>query len=77
MIVFCFEIELWTSKLNKKGASAVSKVAYVALYLALYFIVGFTFYYLRFFSFGMEGPKENWKHTQWLQSWRVSDDNYV
>ncbi|CAL1186636.1 unnamed protein product [Candida parapsilosis] len=27
MIVFCFEIELWTSKLNKKGASAVSKVA--------------------------------------------------
>ncbi|EGW31799.1 uncharacterized protein SPAPADRAFT_62391 [Spathaspora passalidarum NRRL Y-27907] len=76
MLVFCYEVDSFSRRLNDRNASVASKLSYAALYLGLYALVGGTFYYFRYFSFGMEGPKEDWKHLQLLRSWRVADDNY-
>lgn len=76
MIVFCYEVESFTRKLNSSDASTAKKLAYAAIFIGLYVFVGGTFWYFRYFSWGMEGPKEDWKHLQLLRSWRVSDDDY-
>ncbi|CAI5758209.1 unnamed protein product [Candida verbasci] len=74
MIVFCYEVELFTKDLN---TSVAKKLTYAAIYFALYALVAGTFWYFRYFSWGMDGPKEDWKHLKLIKSWRVSDDNYV
>ncbi|ODV79353.1 glycosyltransferase family 39 protein [Suhomyces tanzawaensis NRRL Y-17324] len=76
MMVFVYEIELFTLPLNARQASPAKKLAYVAIFAAAYFGVAGTFWYLRHISFGMEGPKEDWAHLTLLRSWRISDDNY-
>ncbi|KAI5959153.1 PMT2 [Candida pseudojiufengensis] len=76
MIVFCYEVESFTSFLKGKLSLKTSKILNFIIYLSLYSLIGFTFYYFRFLSWGMEGAKENWKHLKLLESWRVSDDNY-
>lgn len=76
MIIFVYELESFTSCLQK-SKNSLAKVAYYAIYASWYFIVIGTFYYLRHISFGMEGPKEDWSHLDLLPSWRISNDNYV
>ena len=77
MIVFCYEVDAFASIFNRPRASAVSKIVYAAIYVTLYALVAGTFWYLRYFSWGMEGDKKEWKHLQLINSWRVSDDNYI
>ncbi|EMG45430.1 PMT2 Dolichyl-phosphate-mannose--protein mannosyltransferase 2 [Candida maltosa Xu316] len=77
MIVFCYEVESFTACLNRPNASQKSKLIYLAIFIGLYFMVGYTFWYFRYLSWGMEGKKENWKHLKLLKSWRISDDKYV
>lgn len=75
MIVFVYEFEAFTLPL-KDSPSAAKRVAYAVLYGIIYAVVLGTFWYWRYISFGMEGPKEDWSHLTLLKSWRISDDNY-
>lgn len=77
MIVFCYEVDAFTSRFNRPNATQAQKLTYAGIYFVLYFFVGYTFWYFRYLSWGMEGPKENWKHLKLLESWRVSDDKYT
>jgi dolichyl-phosphate-mannose-protein mannosyltransferase len=76
MMVLVYEIDALVRCMNKPSSSVIQKISYVVIYAALYFGVAGTFWYLRYFSFGMDGAKENWAHLQLVDSWRVSDDNY-
>lgn len=75
MLVFTYEFEVFTLPL-KNSNSPVKKVLYVLAYVVIYTIVIGSFWFLRHISFGMEGPKENWKYLTLLRSWRISDDDY-
>lgn len=77
MLVFCYEVESFSSRLNKPNASPVLKLLYLAIYIGLLSLVAGTFWYFRYLSWGMEGPKEDWKLLKLLESWRVSDDQYT
>lgn len=76
MMVFCYEIELFTISLAKQK-SPYKKLAYILIYLALYAMVAGVFWRWRHMSFGMEGPKENYAHLDLLPSWRIGNDNYI
>lgn len=76
MIVFVYIVEAFTRPL-KNSTKKANKVIYVAIYASLYALMIGTFWYFRWISWGMEGPKEDWKHLKLLESWRVSDDNYA
>ncbi|KAM9933439.1 hypothetical protein OXX80_006943 [Metschnikowia pulcherrima] len=76
MIVFVYIVEAFTRPL-KNSPKQANKIIYAAIYASLYALMIGTFWYFRWISWGMEGPKEDWKHLKLLESWRVSDDNYV
>ena len=58
MLVFCYEVESFSSRLNKPNASPVLKLLYLAIYIGLLSLVAGTFWYFRYLSWGMEGPKK-------------------
>lgn len=74
LIVLCYEIESFTSPLNKGGS--VKKYIRGAIYIAWYAAVIGAFWYWRYISWGLEGAKEDWKHLDLLPTWRISDDRY-
>lgn len=82
MIVFVYEVESFTNLIvgphgiKSPHTSLLRKLSYFSIYAFWYVVVAGTFWYLRYISFGMEGPKEDWKHLDLLSSWRISDDNY-
>ncbi|PSK38586.1 hypothetical protein C7M61_002520 [Candidozyma pseudohaemuli] len=76
MLVFVYEIDAFTAPLKRSSTSA-GRAAYLGIYIGLYVLVIGTFWYFRWIAFGMEGPKENWKHLDLLPSWKVANDNYV
>lgn len=75
MMVFAYEVEYFTRPL-KVSASRRDKYIYLAIYIGLYVLMISTFWYFRYLSWGMEGPKKNWSHLKLLNSWRVADDNH-
>lgn len=68
MLVLIYEIDAIASRLHK----TVYTVWY-AFWFAL--VIGF-FVYLAPLSFGMEGPRTNYKHLDFLKLWKVANDNY-
>lgn len=76
MIVFVYEVETFTTPL-KMSPKPAYRYAYFAIYAALYAAVIGTFWYFRYLAWGMVGPKEQWAHLKLLESWRVSDDDYI
>lgn len=76
MIVFVYEVELFTRPL-KQSTKSSHRYIYFAIYAGLYALMVGTFWYFRWMSWGMEGAKDEWKHLKLMESWRVSDDNYV
>lgn len=70
MLVFVYEIEAFTRRFRS------NKAIYIGIYVALYALMIGTFWYFRWIAWGMDGPKEDWKHLKLLESWRVSDDDY-
>ncbi|CUM65149.1 uncharacterized protein PRCAT00002776001 [Priceomyces carsonii] len=75
MLVFCYEFEVFTLPL-KRSSNTIAKVAYLLICLSAYALVAGTFWYFRYMSFGMEGPKEDWTHLDLLPSWKIANDNY-
>ena len=71
MLVFVYEVEVVTRRFKSRP------VVYTSIYVGLYALMIGTFWYFRWIAWGMEGPKENWTHLKLLESWRVSDDNYI
>lgn len=76
MMVFVYEVEVFTQPLRRSPKQA-NKLIYAAIYATLYALVIGTFWYFRWMSWGMEGPKSDWAHLKLLSSWRVSDDEYI
>ncbi|KAK6459707.1 dolichyl-P-mannose-protein mannosyltransferase [Scheffersomyces xylosifermentans] len=76
MIILCYEIEEFTSPLGQPNSSSKAKIARAFIYALAYAGVIYSFWYWRYISLGMEGPKENWKHLDLLPTWRISDDKY-
>lgn len=74
MLVFCYEVELFTLPLNKPNSSTLQKIAYVAIYLFWYALVAGCFWRWRHIAFGMDGPKEDWAYLDLLPSWRIGTD---
>lgn len=75
MLVLCYEIESFTLCL-KNSQSPIKKIVYVLLFASFYAVVAGTFWYLRYLSFGMEGPKEDWEHLDIVPSWKVANERY-
>lgn len=76
MLVFSYEVEAFTLPLRNSSKPAYNYL-YWAIYAALYALVIGTFWYFRWVSFGLEGPKEDWAHLNLLPSWRIANDKYV
>lgn len=74
MMVFCFEIEHFTTPL-RNSKNSVHQLLYKLIYLGLFALVIGTFWHWRWLSFGMEGPKSKWAYLDLLPSWRVYNDN--
>lgn len=75
MLVFCYEVEAFTLPLSNSAKSS-NRILYSAIYFGLYGLVIGTFWYFRWMSWGLEGPKEDWEHLNLLSSWRIANDNY-
>ena len=60
-----FVFDHFTRNLNQTTKWAVFTVAYIA--------VAATFIHFRDISFGMEGDSAQWKHLNWLSTWRIAD----
>lgn len=71
MLVFVYEVEAFTRRYKSTPA------IYIGIYVALYALMIGTFWYFRWIAWGMDGPKEDWTHLKLLESWRVSDDDYI
>lgn len=75
MLVFTYEVEAFTEPL-RRSVKTSTKVIYWGIYVALYALMILTFWYLRWLSFGMEGPKKDWAFLDVLPSWKVGNDDY-
>lgn len=75
MIIFVYELESLTRGLLV-SQSKYSKALYIGIYVFWYAVVIGTFWYFRYLSFGMEGPREDWAHLDLLKSWRVSREEF-
>lgn len=75
MIVFLYELEALTRGLIRSNSNT-KKIAYAVIYGAWYAVVIGVFWYWRFVSFGMKGPKEAYKHLDLLPSWRIANEGF-
>lgn len=71
MLVFVYEIEVVSKKFRS------NPTVYYIIYFGLYALMIGCFWYFRWIAWGMDGPKENWSHLKLLESWRISDDDYI
>ena len=62
-----FVFDHFTRNLNQTTKWAVFTIAYIA--------VAGTFIHFRDISFGMEGDSAQWKHLNWLRTWRIADQD--
>ena len=55
------------------ATSALPRRVQWALFAPLYVVVAGLFWLFRAVCFGMQGSNQQWKHLQWLHTWRIVD----
>ncbi|GME70638.1 unnamed protein product [Ambrosiozyma monospora] len=66
MIVFAYTIDALTKKIN------IAPFTWFT-YISLYALVAGVYYFMSPISFGMQGPSDDYRYLNLLDSWRISN----